>query len=62
MSLVNNISNNTQAIPQPRKTIIPRHQRKERFRINKDRTNAIYKTVDKLTYRSATEEPPWNGQ
>ena len=51
-----NISKQDQEI---RKFNLPRHQKKERWGINHDKTNATYETTDA---RTATEEPPWNGQ
>ena len=40
-----------QTIPQSRSSALPRHQ-KERWRTNKDNTNAIYETTDAQTKKN----------
>ena len=40
------ICEDTQEMPQWRSTALPKHQKKERWGTNKDRTNTIYETTD----------------
>ena len=47
-------------MPQKRSTAFQRNQKKERRGTKNDKTNATYETTPKK--RSATKEPPWNGQ
>ena len=50
----------TQAMPQSRSTALPKHQKKERWGTNNDKTNVIYETTD--VRGTATEELPWHDQ
>ena len=41
-----NISEDTQEMPQSRSTTFPRHQKKERWGINKDKTNTAFEITE----------------
>ena len=47
-----NISEDTQKTPQSRSTALPRHQMKERWETNNDKTNATYETTDAQTKKN----------
>ena len=54
--LLLNIGENTQEMPQSRITILPRHQKKERWSTNNDKTNATYETKDAQTEKNCDRD------
>ena len=55
------INEDNQEKPQSQSTAFTRHQRKERWGTNNDKTNVTYETYDTQTKTTTTEETPWNG-
>ena len=49
-----NMSNDNQEMPQPRSTGFPRHQKKERWGTNTDKTNATYRNTNAQTKKNCT--------
>ena len=52
MFAVRYITEGTQEMPQSRSTALTRHQKRERWGTNKDKTNAIYETTDAQTKKN----------
>ena len=53
---LDNISEDTQEMPQLQSTSLPGHQKKERWGINKEKTNATHETIDAQTNKNTSRK------